>query len=140
MDHSATKANAAAAPPTTQPAFPVIIGTPAVLVFALLDGVAAVCSAPVELAVDFSVLALPLAFELPLPVDVLPEVDDAVLAAAAGPAVRVTIRPARSVPEIEVVSTEDTGVEAELPRKVSLHNPLVELVITQPMSIWPGLL
>lgn len=127
--HNATKAKAAAAPPTTHCAFPVIFGTPPVL--ELLDPVAAVCEgAPVLVAVLFPVALFS--------ADVLVIVVEAgVLAAAANPAVIVTICPPSSDPpfENEVVSTEDVAEEETLPRAVPLQTPLIELVITHPRSM-----
>jgi hypothetical protein len=80
--YRAASANAAAAPPTTHFAFPVIFGTPAVL--ELEDPVATVPEPLVELAA-----VLPDA-ELPV-FDAMPVVEATVLALGSAPPVSVTI-------------------------------------------------
>lgn len=105
-----------------------------VLELELLDPVAAVCEAPVEVAVDFSeALFDEEADEL---VDVVIVVEAAVVAAAANPAVIVTICPPSSDPpfENEVVVAKDVAEEETLPSAVPLQTPLIELVITHPRS------
>jgi len=115
---------------------PVTFGTPPVLVLVLvleLDPVAAVCEAPVLVAVLFPV-ALLLDDET---FSVLPVVETGVLAAATNPAVIVTICLPNSLPPFEklVVSALDVAEPETLPSAVPLHTPLIELVISHPRSM-----
>ena len=102
----------------------------------LLDPVAAVCEAPVELAVDLPDAELfdEDSDEL---VEVVIVVEAAVVAAAARPAVIVTSCPPSSEPpfENEVVDAEDVAEPETVPRAVPLQTPLSELVITHPSSM-----
>ena len=116
-----------------------IFGTPPVLVFVLelLDPVAAVCEAPLEVAVDFEAALFDEEDDEPPDVEVVIVVEAAVLAAAAKPAVIVTICPPSSDPpfENEVVVVRDVAEEEMLPSAVPLQTPLMELVITHPSSM-----
>lgn len=106
------------------------------LVLELLDPAAAVCEVAVEVAVDLPEAAVFVEDDAE-PVDVVIAVDEAVVAAAARPAVIVTICPPSSDPPFEndVVVAEDVAEEATFPRTVPLQVPLSELVISHPKSI-----
>lgn len=98
----------------------------AAAVLELLDPVAAVCEASAALLLD----------EADEPIEVLTVVETAVDAAAANPAVIVTICPPSSEPPFEkdVVLAEEVDEESTCPRTVPLQVPLSELKITQPGS------
>lgn len=107
------------------------------LVLELLGPVVPICEAPVEVAVDFSETLFDEEECEAADVEVPVAVEAAVEAAAAKPAVIVTICPPSSDPpfENEVVVARDVAEEEMLPRTVPLQIPLTELVMSHPRSM-----